>query len=61
MKTFKAGLRLLVMVLLLIMAAFGLGFGNVLNPNRERFMDNEIRIEQEYKREEDEEHDERKA
>lgn len=45
------------MALFLIMAAFGIGFGNVSNPNRERYMDNEIRTEQENKKEDDEEDD----
>lgn len=35
------------MILLLLMAAFGIGLtGNFLNGNKERYMDNEIRTEQ---------------
>jgi hypothetical protein len=61
MKNVKHGLRLLVMVLLLILAVFGIGLtGNFLNPNRERYMDNEIRTEQENKKEENEEDDKTK-
>ena len=45
MKKAKAGLRLLVIVLLLILAAFGVGIaGNFLN-NRERYMNNDIKKE----------------
>ena len=46
------------MVLLLILAGFGIGLtGNFLNNNRERYADNEIRIEQVEKKEDDEEED----
>jgi hypothetical protein len=51
MKTIKKALRLLFMVLLLMMAAFGIGLtGNFLNGNKERYRDNEIRTEQSAKR-----------
>ena len=44
------------MVLLLLMACFGVGpTGNFLNGNKERFMDNEIRTEQAERRRDDEE------
>lgn len=43
------------MVLLLILAVFGIGLtGNFLNNNRERYADREIRIEHVEKREDDE-------
>lgn len=46
MKKVKKGLRLLIIVLLLILAAFGIGItGNFLSNNRERFLDNEIKTE----------------
>ena len=58
MEKVKKGLRLLFMVLLLILAAFGIGLtGNFLNNNRERYADNEIRIEHVEKKEDDEEED----
>lgn len=45
------------MVLLLILAASGIGItGNFLNNNRERYMDNEIKVERRDK-EEDEAHE----
>lgn len=54
MKKVKAGLRLLVMVLLLILAASGIGItGNFLNNNRERYMDNEIKVERRDKEEDE--------
>ena len=56
MKTFRKALRLLFMVLLLLMASFGIGLtGNFLNGNKERYMDNEIRTEQTSKRRDGEE------
>lgn len=58
MNYIKKGLRVLFMMLLLIMAAFGIGLGNVLNNNKEPYQDNEIRIEVVEKREEDEDEDE---
>jgi hypothetical protein len=58
MKNVKNGLRLLVMLLLLILAVFGIGLtGNFLNPNRERYMDREIKTEQVEKKDENEEED----
>ena len=46
MKKVKMALRLFVTVLLLFLAAFGIGLtGNFLNNNRERYMNNEIRSE----------------
>ncbi len=61
MKKVKAGLRLLVMVLLLILAASGIGItGNFLTNNRERYMDNEIKIERQDKKEDEEHEDEEK-
>jgi hypothetical protein len=61
MKKVKAGLRLLVMVLLLILAASGIGItGNFLNNNRERYMDNEIKIERRDKKEDEAREDEEK-
>lgn len=53
MRKVKQVLRVLFMVLLLIMAAFGVGIGNVLN-NRERYMDNEIKVEAVEKKEDEE-------
>lgn len=59
MKKVKAGLRLLVMVLLLILAASGIGIaGNFLNNNRERYMDNEIKVERRDKEEDEAREDE---
>jgi hypothetical protein len=61
MKKVKAGLRLLVMVLLLILAASGIGItGNFLTNNRERYMDNEIKIERRDKKEDEAREDEEK-
>ena len=60
MDNIKKGLRVLFMILLLIMAAFGIGFGNALNNSREPYQDNEIRIEKVEKKEEDEDEDETK-
>ncbi len=55
MKKVKAGLRLLVIVLLLLLAAFGIGItGSFLNTNRERYMDNEIKTEKAGKKEDEE-------
>lgn len=48
-------------VLLLILAAFGIGItGNFLNNNRERFMDNEIKTEKAGKKEDEENEDKSK-
>ncbi|WKZ60483.1 MAG: hypothetical protein QY309_03190 [Cyclobacteriaceae bacterium] len=61
MKKVKAGLRLLVMVLLLILAASDIGItGNFLANNRERYMDNEIKIERRDKKEDEAREDEEK-
>jgi hypothetical protein len=55
MKKVKAVLRLIVLVILIIFAACGIGItGNFLNNNRERYMDNEIRIERVDKKEDEE-------
>jgi hypothetical protein len=59
MEKVKKGLRLLFMILFLVVAAFGIGMGNVLNNSRERYMDKEIRIENVTKK--DEEDDEEQA
>ena len=45
METLKKGLRLSVVILLMILAAFGIGFGGNFLNNRERYMDKEVRIE----------------
>jgi hypothetical protein len=60
MEKVKKGLRLLFMILFLMVAAFGIGMGNVLNNNRERYMDKEIRIENVTKKDEEEVEDESK-
>jgi hypothetical protein len=61
MKKVKEALRLLVMVILLILAVFGIGItGNFLNTNRERYMDNEIKTEQVEKKEDEEGNEEEK-
>jgi len=55
MKKFKAVLRLFVLALLILLAACGISItGSFLPNNRERYMDNEIKIEQTDKREEEE-------
>lgn len=61
MRKVKARLRLLVMVVLLILAAFGVGItGAFMNNSRERYMDKETRIERVDKKEDDEREDETK-
>jgi hypothetical protein len=51
----KQAARLLFMILLVILAVFGIGLtGNFLANNREKYMDNEIKIEKTEKKEEDE-------
>jgi hypothetical protein len=61
MRKVKAGLRLLVIVLLLLLAAFGIGItGNFLSNNRERYMDNEIKTEKTDKKEDEENEDKSK-
>ena len=62
MKKVKAVLRLVVLVLLIILATFGIGItGSFLPNNRERYLDNEIKTEQVDKREEEEEENEYKT
>lgn len=56
MKRVKQALRLLFIILLLILAASGIGIGNIFY-TRERYMDKEIKIERVEKKE-DEEDDE---
>jgi len=54
----KAGLRLLVLALLIILAVCGIGVtGNFLNNNRERYMDNDIKTEKADKKEDEENED----
>jgi hypothetical protein len=61
MQRFKKGLRLLLLILCLILAAFGIGItGNFLNNNRERYMNNETKTERADKRDEEEDDDELK-
>ena len=59
METVKRGLRFLFIVLLVVMASFGLAFTGNVN-NRERYMDNEIKIEMTHNKEEDEDEEEAK-
>ncbi len=59
MEKVKRGLRFLFIVLLVIMASFGLAVTGNVN-NRERYMDNEIKIEMTHNKEEDEDEDEAK-
>ena len=55
MKKVKAVLRLIVVVILIILAACGIGItGNFLSTNRERYMDKEIRTERVDKKEDEE-------
>ncbi len=61
MEKVKAALRLLIIVILLLLATSGIGItGNFLNPTRERYMDNEIKIEKTEKRENEENEEESK-
>ena len=60
METLKKGLRLSVVILLMILAAFGIGFGGNFLNNRERYMDKEVRIENVEKREDEEKEDQTK-
>lgn len=53
MKKIKKALRLLVMVLFMILASFGLGITGVMFGSRERYLNNEIKREQTDKREEE--------
>jgi hypothetical protein len=62
MKQIKKALRLLFLILLLFLAAFGVGFTGVLQSNRERYLDVEIKTEQvDKKTDEDDEDDEAKT
>ncbi len=46
METIKKVLRITGLVIIIILAAAGVGlFGGILPNNRERFMDNEVKIE----------------
>ncbi|MEP2669369.1 MAG: hypothetical protein ABJH04_10265 [Cyclobacteriaceae bacterium] len=54
MKIIKKALRLLVMVLFMILASFGLGITGVMFGNRERYLNNEVKREQIDKSEEEE-------
>ena len=53
MKLLKKALRLFCLILILLLAASGIGISNALSPNREKYSDNEIRIEQVDKKEEE--------
>lgn len=56
MRIFKKAFRIFCLILFLLLAASGIGISNALSStNREKYSDNEIRIEQVDKREEDEE------
>jgi len=63
MKKLKKVLRLLCLVILIILASCGIGItGNFLPSNRENYLDNEIKMEQRSKKEDeaDKESDETK-
>jgi hypothetical protein len=61
MKQLKKALRLFCLILILLLAASGMGISNALSPNKERNSDNELRIELvDRKEEEDEESAEEK-
>jgi hypothetical protein len=51
----KKALRIISLVFLILLAAMGVGMVGTFLPNRERYMDNEIRTEQVDKKTEDEE------
>lgn len=55
MKLLKKALRLFCLILVLLLAASGIGISNALSPNRERYADNEVRIEQVDRRDEEDE------
>lgn len=55
MKILKKAIRLFCFILILLLAASGIGISNALFPNRERYSDNEIRIEQVDKKDEEDE------
>jgi hypothetical protein len=50
---FKKALRFFCFVIFIVLASFGLGMGNLLYGNKERYLDTEIKIEQTDKRDED--------
>jgi hypothetical protein len=55
MTKIQRAMRLLLIIALLLLAAFGIGItGNFLANNRERYMDNEIKTEKTSKEDEDE-------
>ena len=53
MKILKKAIRLFCFILILLLAASGIGISNALSPNRERYSDNETRIEQVDKKDEE--------
>ena len=53
MKNIQKIIRLLLLILLLLIASFGLGFTGALFGNKERYQNNEVRIELAEKKEED--------
>ena len=55
MKILEKAIRLFCFILILLLAASGIGISNALSPNRERYSDNEIRIEQVDKKDEEDE------
>ena len=55
MKILKRAIRLFCFILILLLAASGIGISNALSPNREKYSDNEIRIEQVDKKDEEDE------
>jgi len=55
MKKFKSILRITGLVVLILLAASGMGFGFFLSANRERYQDKKITTEQVDKKENDEE------
>jgi hypothetical protein len=58
MKAIRKALRLLFIVLLLIMAGFGIGItGNFLSTNKEGFLDYEIKKEQGTKKKDEDENE----
>jgi hypothetical protein len=59
MEKVKRVLRFLFIVLLVVMASFGLAFSGNVN-NRERYMDNEIKIEMVHNKEEEADEEEAK-
>jgi hypothetical protein len=61
MNRIKKAMRFFLFIIFIVLAAFGLGLAGNLFPNqREKYLDNEIRIEQTEKKEDDEEEDDRK-